>query len=417
MTLFFLVRKSLRQHALSTTVTILSVALAAGLVLSVFSLSDQTKRAFTGGGLGFDAVLGARSSKLQLVLNSVFHLEKSAGNLSWERYRAVAEDPRVKHAIPYVLGDNYLGFRVVGTTAELFTEYAARDGRRYELANGIVFDDKLREAVVGSAAARLAGLKVGSVFKPYHGLDYNPRDDPHDQEFRVVGILEPTNTPNDRVIWIPLEGVFRMEGHALYGSGEPFAPQKVREIPDEHKEVSAVMVQFTNPRHGLAFDQVINKQTKDATLAFPLSQAMVELFEKLGLVSKVLEYVAYLVVVVAAASILASIYNTMNERRREFAILRALGARRSTVFSVIVLEAGTIAALGSLFGFAIFAAVFSATTVLIREQTGVILDFDFTQRVFWAMPLGLTVIGALSGLVPAVKAYSTDVADHFVPSS
>src|SRR5438874_8056484 len=121
--LMVLVRRSLRQHALSSAVTIVSVGLAAGLTMAVFAINNQTYEAFTGGQVGFDAVLGARGSQLQLVLNTVFHLETSPGNIPWEMYTAVQKDPRVALAIPYAVGDNYRGFRIVGTTEEMFTKF------------------------------------------------------------------------------------------------------------------------------------------------------------------------------------------------------------------------------------------------------------------------------------------------------
>ena len=137
---------------------------------------------------------------------------------------------------------------------------------------------------------------------------------------------------------------------------------------------------------------------------------MADLFRKIGWVHRVLTLVAYLVVIVAAASILASIYNTMNERRREFAVLRALGARRRTVFAVIVLEASTIAGLGSLFAFPLYAGILVAASRVIRAQTGVVLDVWAGHAILLLAPLGMIILGALAGVVPALKAYATDVA-------
>src|SRR5258706_15420331 len=127
-----IVRRSLRQHAVSTLVTVTSVALATGLVMAVFCVRQQTYDAFTGGPVGFDAVLGARGSQLQLVLNTVFHLETSPGNLPWATYEAIKADPRVALAVPYAVGDNYQGFRIVGTTEEMFTKFEYRAGRKFQ---------------------------------------------------------------------------------------------------------------------------------------------------------------------------------------------------------------------------------------------------------------------------------------------
>ncbi len=412
-----LVRRSLRQHALSSCITVTSVGLATGLVLAVFAIREQSVRAFAGGPLGFDAVLGARGSQLQLVLNAVFHLETSPGNIPWALYEAVARDPQVVRAIPYAVGDNYLGFRIVGTLGELFAETGDGSGPSLRVgASGRLFDPDKREAVLGSSAARETGLAVGDTFHPYHGLVFD-ESARHAEEYVVAGVLEPSNTPADRVIWIPLEGIYRMAGHVLRGSGEPYEPGANAEIPDQHKEVSAVMLEFAGPQAGFLLDQTINKQGKVATLAWPIGRVMAELFDKLGWAIRVLGLVAYLVVLVAAGSIVASIVNTMQERRREFAILRALGARRRIVSVAIVAEAASIGALGAGLGFLVYAGIFALARAIVRDQTGVVLDPWGWHPVFAMAPLAVVLLAAAAGVIPARLAYRTDVATHLVPAS
>lgn len=414
--LFVLVRRSLSHHFLSTLVTVISTALAAGLVISVFSIARQTERAFTGGPVGFDAVLGARGSRLQLVLNTVFHLETSPGNIPWSLYQEVKRNPQVRLAVPYAVGDNYFGYRIVGVTDEMFTDFEYQAGRKFRPAIGRFFDSTRREAVVGSYVAQKTGLTVGSKFNPFHGVAFDPAAK-HSEEYVVVGVLEPSNSPSDRVIWIPIDGIFRMEGHVLRGSGADYAAEAGKAIPDEHKEVSAVMLKFGTPAAGMMFDQMVNKQGKVATLAWPIEREMADLFGKIGWMVRVLALVAYLVVVVAGASILAAIYNSINERRREFAILRALGARRATVFSAIVLESATIAALGSLLGFVVYGVVLGVVSVVVRRETGVVLDVFQWHPAFALTPLGMTAVGALAGILPAWNAYSTDVAANLSPTT
>ena len=416
--IWLIVRKSLRQHLLSTIVTVFSLALGSGLVMAVFSVNRQAYDTMTGGTAGFDAVLGARGSELQLVLNTVFHLETSPGNIPWAMYQEMKDDPRVQLAIPYAVGDNFHNFRIVGTTEEIFTEFEYVEGRKFEVESpGRFFDPLRQEVVVGSVVAQRLGLKIGDVIQPYHGLDFDERQK-HKAEYAVVGILRPTNSPSDRVLWIPIEGIFRMDGHVLRGTGTNYHPDPNEVIPDEHKEVSAVMLKFSGgPRTGMFFDQMINLQGKAATLAYPVAESMIQFFEKMGWVNRILEMVAYLVVVVGAGSVLASIYNTMNERRREFAILRSLGARRTTVFAAIVTESSTIALLGALFGLFVYFAILIATAWLLQRNVGVVLDPWSYHPALWLTPLGMLLIGAFSGVVPAIKAYSTDLARNLVPTS
>jgi len=420
--IFLIVRRSLRQHALSTAVTVLSVALATGLLMAVFSIKQQTHNAFTSGATGFDAVLGARGSQLQLVLNSVFHLETSPGNIPYSSYLAIQRDPRVKTAIPYAVGDNYKGYRVVGTTAQFFTAYTfgSKDSpRKLEFeGDGRMFREEYGEAVIGSMVAEKTDLHYGSTFNTFHGLTYDETAQ-HTTEFVVTGVLKPTNTPIDRVIWIPLEGYYRMGGHEPVDkkTGRIIEVKPGVPIPDELKEVSAVMLKLRSPAIGQSLDIEINRQGTVRTLAWPVGKVMADLFNKIAWANQVLEFVAYLVAVVAGAAILASIYNTMNERRREFAILRALGAKRTTVFSAIVAESATIALLGTLVGYVVYAVLLAVAATIIRAQAGVVLDVTAYHEVLALTPIGMVALGALTGIVPAWKAYSTDVAANLAPTS
>lgn len=415
--LLLIVRRSLRQHALSTIVTMLGIALASGLVMSVFMIQKQSFQAFTGGDVGFDAVLGARGSQLQLVLNTIFHLETSNGNIPYSLYEEIAKNPQVELAIPYAVGDNYQGFRIVGTSDDIFTKFEYRKGQKFQVEDsGKFFNPKEKEAVIGKFVAQRTGLKVGDIFQPYHGLIFD-EDKKHDDDYKVVGVLQTTNSPSDRVVWIPIEGIYRMKGHILRGTGENYKAQEGEEIPQEAKEVSAVMLKLKSLQAGMSLEQTINKQGKVATLAFPIGRTMAELFDKIGWLNRVLELVAYLVVVVAAFSILASIYNSINERRREFAILRALGAKRITVFSVIILESTIIAFFGTLLGFIVYFIILLFTASIVQAETGVVLDiFKFDSMLIYTSLLMISV-GALAGIIPAFKAYQTDVSENLTPVS
>jgi putative ABC transport system permease protein len=403
MTIWFIVFKSLKQHAFSTIVTALSVALAGGLLMSVWSIKEQSEATFTNVNAGFDAVLGARGSKLQLVLNAIFNLESSPGNLEWSDFLDIQKNPDVELAVPIAVGDNYRGYRIVGTTLDFFekTEYAP--GKKFALQpGGNWFDPLRREAVVGNFVARKMNLKVGDTFHPFHGLIFDEKNQ-HSETYVVVGILKPSNTPADQVIWIPLEGIQKMSGHN----------------PKMATEVSAVLVKLKadSALAGFQMDQIYNRQGDRLTFAWPIATIMAELFDKIGWFDRVLAMVSYLVAIVASASILASIYNSMNERRREIAILRALGARRITIFTSILIEAASISALGMLIGFAVYVAIFSIAASIIREQTGVVLDpLKFNAIMLWA-PAMLIVLGALAGIIPAIKAYRTDVAQNLAPTS
>ena len=401
MTLPLIVYRSLRQHALSTLITAGSIALACGLLMTVWVVKTQAQAAFVSTSTAFDAVLGARGSKLQLVLNGIFHLEASPGNLAASDYELIRKHPAVKTAIPIAVGDNLRGYRIVGTVPQLLTNVEYAPEKTYAVApGGKVFGEAAREAVVGSFAAERLGLKVGSTFQPFHGLTFDEKA-LHEEVFTVTGILAPTNTPADKVIWVPIKGVQTMSGHD----------------PKAATDVSAVLIQLRAASAGVMLDLMINKQGNRMTFAYPVGAIMADFFGKISWFDRVLALVAYLVALVAAGSVLASIYNSMSARQRDLAILRALGARRRTIFGAVVAEAAGIGALGAAVGFAIYFGLLTLVAGVIRAQTGVVLDVTESHAVLWICPLAMTALCALGGAVPAVKAYRTPVAETLAPVS
>lgn len=399
MTILLIVRRSLRQHLLSTVITALSIALAGGLLISVWVVKVESKKTFTQVSSGFDAVLGARGSKLQLVLNSIFHLEASPGNLAAADYEYIKHNRLVKRAIPIAVGDNLKGFRIVGTIPEMFdVEYAP--GRKYALTEGKLFDPSAKEAVLGDYAARKLGLKVGDTFHPFHGLVYNAANQ-HADIFKVTGILEPSNTPIDKVVWIPINGLQTMAGHD----------------PRTATDVSAVLIQLSSPTAGFALDLMYNRQGNRLTLAYPIGAIIAELFSKISWFDQVLALIAYLVALVSAAGVLVAIYNSMTARRRDIAILRALGARRRAIVGAVVLEAAAIGCIGMVFSFGVYGVILTVVGTIVRAQTGIRLEpWAYNPAMLWA-PLGMIALCAIGGLVPAWKAYRTDVADNLSPTS
>jgi len=281
-----------------------------------------------------------------------------------------------------------------------------------------VFDPLAKEAVVGSYVARKLGMRVGDSFHPYHGLSYDPSA-MHDEVFTVVGILKPTGTPNDRVIWIPLDGFYRIAGHVLRGARDHsvYQARAGEAIPDEAKEVSAVMIKFRDPQAAMLLSQMINQQGTVATLAWPIPRVMAELFDKIGWAYRVLALVGFAVMLVSAAATVAALVNTLDSRRRDFAILRSLGAGRATVAGLMVLESAVTGAIGSLAGYLVYAAILAAAAALLRDSTGVLLQTWSWHPVLLAAPLGMIVLSGLAGLIPAAQAYRVDVAAGLAPQT
>lgn len=401
MPILLMVSRSLRQHLVSTIISAIAIALAGGLLMAVWVVKSESNRTFTNVTGGFDAVLGPRSAKLQLVLNSLFHLDESPGNITAADVANITKHPNVELALPIAVGDNYRGYRIVGTTTDLFDKVQYEPGRHFEFTAGSrPFSMSEKEAVVGNFVARQLNLKVGDVFHPFHGLIYDENSE-HAETYRITGILEPSNTPADKVLWIPLAGFQSMAGHN----------------PKIATDVSAVLLKLRDPAGGFQMDMLFNKRGNRLTFAWPIGATLAKLFDRIAWVDRVLAFVCYLVVVVATASILASVYNSMNERRREVAILRALGARRVTVFSAIVLESAAIATIGMLLGYLVYAVIVLIAAEIIRAQTGVVIDALRFHPVLLVAPASVIGLAALLGVVPALKAYRTDVATGLVPAS
>jgi putative ABC transport system permease protein len=401
MTLPLLVRRSLRQHAFSSAICVAAIALAGGLLMTVWTLKSGARQAFDRAGSSFDGVLGARGSKLQLVLNAVFHLDESPGNLAAEDYETLRRHPAVETAVPIALGDNYRGYRIVGTITNLFTDVEFSPGRLHQVRPpGRWFDPARREAVIGSVVAGRLGLRLGDTFQPFHGLDFHA-DHEHEEEFLVVGVLEPSNTPADRILWVPLAGVQHMEGHD----------------PARANEVSAVLVRF-RPQSltaGQQLDRLYNREGARLTFAWPIARIVAGFFDRVAWIEKVLVLVAWLVAVVAAATIVTNLYGSLSERRRDLAILRALGAHRRTIFGLLVLEAATLSVLGVLSALGVHGVIHAIAGRMIRTQTGMVLDPLAAGPALIGIAALVVLLGVLAGLAPAVKAYRTDVASHLAP--
>ena len=306
----------------------------------------------------------------------------------------------MKVAIPIAVGDNLKGYRIVGTIPGLFSdvEYARGGDTRSRPAAGC--SRRRRRRLSWAVLPREAQPEGRRTFHPFHGLAYDPSAQ-HAETYTVVGILDPTNTPLDKVILIPIKGVQTMSGHD----------------PRAATDISAVLIKLRSPTAGFMLDIMINKQGNRLTFAYPIGAILADLFSKISWFDRVLALVAYIVALVAAASVLASIYNSMNARKRDIAILRSLGARRRLVFGAVVAESACIGALGAAAGFGVYIVLFAAVARIIRAQTGVVLSLAELHPVLALAPVGLIVLCALGGVVPAAKAYRLPVAENLAPLS
>ena len=457
MNIFQLVLKQMRQRALGTWLTLLSVTLGVALAVTVLILYREAGSLFGQTDYGFDVLIGKKGSDTQLVMNTVYQLDKSPGNLPLSLYKDLLHKRQyrqyVKLAVPYVVGDSYLGrYRIVGTTPDLFghgddgqklpdakvMEY--RPDKRYQIASGQDFAPDKFEAVIGSDVAKQTELKLGSTFRATHGIPLpGEKPDIHKTIWTVVGILAPTHTASDRVVFLPYESLYTIGEHEIgmlaqmyIRAGKPPPPSNadpdtvkvytqtddgrfhlLPTFPEEAKEVSAILVKARSPFAATSLMYEMNNG--DAAQAISPAGTMRQFFETfLKGPTYVLLAVAILVTIVAAVGILVSIYNSVSARLREIAILRALGATRVRVLSLICIESMLIGVGGGLLGLLAGHALAGGASYYFNQYVGEGIHWARTSWVEWAYLAGVVVVALLAGLIPAAKAYRTPVATNLV---
>lgn len=447
MTLLSIAYKTLKQRWLASGLTGLSVALGVGLMVAVLILNDVVTRMFSQTGSGYDVVVGPKGSDLQLVLSTIYRIDRAINTLPWRFYEDIASRPHVERAIPVNVGDTTeMGnFPIVGTTPEYFVvDYVP--GRKFMLKG-----ENLQgtwDAVIGAEVARVNRWNVGSEFKLIHS---GQAENIHEELFTVRGILAPTGTPNDRSVFVHIDGFFLLDDHArpwqeavqrealFYGETPEQVMARNREAlaeiqafernppaaaPGEHvhppmppllKAVSAVLIVFKGDeiqRAGLALKWRSDMSDGVQAQATNPVQVMARLLTNLvGNVQLAFLYLTGLIIAVSGIGIFVSIYNSMSDRKREIAVMRALGARRETVFSLILLESILLCLLGGLSGLILGHGLVFVAAPIIEARSGLLINpLAFSPAELIVIPV-LIAMASLVGFLPAMTAYRTDVAE------
>lgn len=391
--------RGLRERAVASALTGASVALGVALAVSVLVLERAARAAFEGTATGVEVlVAGTKGSRLDAVLSVLFHVGRAPGRVPLEFAERLAADARVEYAIPVAVGDSFRGAPIVGTTGAFFERFRPRPGLAFELEGE--WGGGGRTAVVGAEAARRTGLRVGDVFVPSHsGLEEDPTH--RDEPFTVTGVARATGTAHDRAIYIDLADFLHLRGHSgMARDGE------------EEAAVSAVLVKMRagSPLLLEPFLREID-DSREAQAVRP-AQEVAALFDVVAIAQRVLGWVAWLVVAVACAGVAVSLYASTAARRGEIAVLRALGARRRTVFLVVELEAALVCGLGALGGLLLGRGGALLAAPLVEARAGVRLDlWGGAGAEAWLLPL-VVALGGLAGLLPAARAYRADVRTH-----
>ena len=402
---------SLFARALTVGMTILAIALSVALFLGVEKVRTGAKASFADTISGTDLIVGARSGSVQLLLYSVFRIGNATNNVTWESYQDIAARPDVDWIVPISLGDSHRQFRVMGTTAAFFEHYKYRQGRALAFADGLIMDD-LFDTVIGADVAATLGYDIDDPIVVAHGLASFTEH--KDQPFRVSGILEKTGTPVDRTVIVSMEAIEAI--HVDWQSGAQIPGQstpadEIRKMTLTPKAVTAALIGVESPLQTFALQRAINEYPQEPLLAVLPGVALQELWGIVGIAETALLVVSAMVVVTALIGMMATIFSSLNERRREMAIFRAMGARPATILGMLVLEAIVMAAIGALLGVILLYIGLIVAQPLVDQAFGLWLPIDAPSlREVWVV-VGVVCAGAIVSLVPAARAYKLSVAD------
>lgn len=389
--------KSLRHKPLSTTVNLLLMAVGIAMMSFVLSTSRQLEDSALRDAQGIDLVVGAKGSPLQLILSSVYHVDIPTGNIPLAAQAQLAQNRMVGKVIPLALGDSYDGFRIVGTDAGYIAHYNGT------LAQGRMFAAPL-EAVFGAQAAARTGITLNGSFTGSHGMARGG-DQHGDAPFTAVGILKPTGTVLDRLILTPVESVWRVHEIA-HGIDVNDAEEKA--AMDEERELTALLVQYASPLAAVMLPRAVNSQS-ELQAAQPAFESA-KLFRMLGVGIDVLRSIAAVMLLSAALSMFVALYNALEERKTDLAILRTLGAPPSKLLLLLLAEGLLLALSGALLGWlAGHAAVEVLGRMLSADQNLTMSGLVVSPDEAWLALIALGV-GFAAALLPALRAYRTDIA-------
>jgi putative ABC transport system permease protein len=413
MIVFRLALQSLQARWLTALLSVLAIAFSVMLLLGVEKVRNGARQSFADTISGTDLIVGARSGGVQLLLYSVFRIGNATNNVTWKSYEDIAAHPDVEWIVPLSLGDSHKGFRVLGTNKDYFKHYRYRGDQPLELAQGEVFDD-LFDAVIGSEVARQLGYKVGDKIVIGHGLGSVSFLDHADKPFRVSGILEKTGTPVDRTVHVSLGAIEAIHIDWQQGApipGQSVSAEEVRQMEPKPQAITAALIGLKSRLAVFRVQRAINEYRQEPLLAILPGASLQELWELVGVAETALAVVSAMVVATAILGMVTMILTTLNERRREMAILRSVGARPATVMGLLATEAGVLTLAGVILGTVLLYIGLFFLRPIVDRLYG--LNLPVSAPTSWELTTlsAIVVAGLIAGLGPAILAYRRSLAD------
>lgn len=400
----------------SLALTVLAIALSVLMLLGVERMRHAVRAGFEQSVSGADLIVGARGSPLQLMLYAVFRMGDATHNMRWASVTALAEHPAVAWVIPVSLGDSHRGFPVLGTTPAYFAHFRHGDRRALTIAQGRPFEGVF-DAVLGAEVAQALGYRPGSRITLAHGGgELAPEH--ADKPFTVVGVLARTGTPVDRTVHISLAGM-----EAIHLDWQGGAPLPGTSIPAEYvskfdltpKAVTAVILGLKSRAAVFAVQRHVNAFRAEPLMAVLPGVALSQLWQVMGHGERALLAVSALVVVVGLAGLVAVVLASLNERRRELAILRAVGARPRGILALLMIEGLGLTLVGALLGFVLLSALALGAGPLIEARLGLAIPATLPTAPEFALLAGVIAAGVLASLLPGWRAYRMSLADGLTP--
>ncbi|WP_319380642.1 FtsX-like permease family protein [Thiomicrorhabdus sp.] len=396
--------------------SLFSVAVSIALLIGVDQLRNHTKAHFMNSLSGTDLIVGARSGPVNLLLYSLFHLGEATHNIDYQSYLELQKMPQIDWTIPLSLGDSHRGFQVIGTNQDLYHHYRYAEKQALQFAAGKPFND-LYDVVIGAEVARRFDYPIGHKLTLAHGMNPQHAIEHKGQIFTVVGILEPTGTPIDDSLQVSLKALeaIHVGWHNGAPSGLTLTPELARKLAPQPQTVTAVLVGLKNPIMTFKVQRKINQFADEPLSAILPGATLAKFWKTLGMFEKSLWAIGALVLAAALLNILMVLLAPLNERRREIAILRALGCHARDVFKLFAIETAALMLSASAVGIALFYGLLN----LAKYSFPQVLQFMPSLPLLTTQELtGLGLLGILAlalSLIPAYIAYKRSLHDGLTP--